>query len=584
MVYNPTNPMIVQGDFSVLLEAYHPDFEIVRGGLSAFADLEKSPEHIHTYRITPLSLWNAAATGQTAAQVLEFLLTYVKFPLPNNVCRDIEGYMSRYGLVKLMAYPPMIAEHEADELTVPGEFLYLYSQDIPTIMTIAGHKETKVIFTAKLDEHTLVIPAGKRGIIKQLLVKIGYPIEDLAGYVDGEKLAIALRPTDLTGREFSLRDYQRQAVDLFYDGGRETGGSGVLVLPCGAGKTIIGIGAMERVGMNTLILTTSTSAVHQWMREIVEKTDLPAEIVGEYSGDRKDICPVTVTTYQMVTYRPVKNGPFPHFEIFNARAWGLVIYDEVHTLPAPVFQVTAELQAKRRLGLTATLVREDGKEADVFTLIGPKKLDVPWTEMESAGWIATAVCTEVRVPMDFSLRMECAQVPERIAYRMEAENTFKLKAIEYILHKHAGEGILIIGQYIKQLEAIADYFGFPLITGKMPTVKRDELYQAFRNRKIAVLIVSKVANFAIDLPDAAVGVQVSGAFGSRQEEAQRLGRILRPKDDGRSAYFYSVVSKDSREQEFAHHRQLFLTEQGYQYQILDFDETLAREGMGNFAK
>ncbi len=584
MVYNPTNPMIVQGDFSVLLEAYHPDFEIVRSGLSAFADLEKSPEHIHTYRITPLSLWNAAATGQTAAQVLEFLLMYVKFPLPNNVCRDIEGYMSRYGLVKLMAYPPMVAEHEAGELIVPGEFLYLYSQDIPTIMTIAGHKETKAIFTAKLDEHTLVIPAGKRGIIKQLLVKIGYPIEDLAGYVDGEKLAIALRHTDLAGREFSLRDYQRQAVDLFYDGGRETGGSGVLVLPCGAGKTIIGIGAMERVGMNTLILTTSTSAVHQWMREIVEKTDLPAEIVGEYSGDKKDICPVTVTTYQMVTYRPVKNGPFPHFEIFNARAWGLVIYDEVHTLPAPVFQVTAELQAKRRLGLTATLVREDGKEADVFTLIGPKKLDVPWTEMESAGWIATAVCTEVRVPMDFSLRMECAQVPERIAYRMEAENTSKLKAIEYILHKHAGEGILIIGQYIKQLEGIAEYFGFPLITGKMPTVKRDELYEAFRNRKIPVLIVSKVANFAIDLPDAAVGVQVSGAFGSRQEEAQRLGRILRPKDDGRSAYFYSVVSKDSREQEFAHHRQLFLTEQGYQYQILDFEETLAREGMGNFAK
>ncbi|SFL85918.1 DNA repair helicase XPB [Pelosinus propionicus] len=584
MAYNPANPMIVQGDFSVLLEAYHPDFEIVRSGLSAFADLEKSPEHIHTYRITPLSLWNAAATGQTAAQVLEFLLAYVKFPLPNNVCRDIEGYMSRYGLVKLMSYPPMIAEHEADKLAVPGEFLYLYSQDIPTIMTIAGHKETKTIFTAKLDEHTLVIPAGKRGIIKQLLVKIGYPVEDLAGYVDGEELAITLRQKDLAGREFALRDYQRQAVELFYDSGRETGGSGVLVLPCGAGKTIIGIGAMEKIGMNTLILTTSTSAVHQWMREIVEKTDLPSEVVGEYSGDRKDICPVTVTTYQMVTYRPVKNGPFPHFEIFNARAWGLVIYDEVHTLPAPVFQVTAELQAKRRLGLTATLVREDGKEADVFTLIGPKKLDVPWIEMESAGWIATAVCTEVRVPMDFSLRMECAQVPERIAYRMEAENVDKLKAIEYILHKHAGEGILIIGQYIKQLEAIADYFGFPLITGKMASVKRDELYQAFRSRKIPVLIVSKVANFAIDLPDAAVGVQVSGAFGSRQEEAQRLGRILRPKDDGRSAYFYSVVSKDSREQEFAHHRQLFLTEQGYQYQILDFDETLAREGMGNFAK
>jgi DNA excision repair protein ERCC-3 len=584
VVYNPTNPIIVQGDFSVLLEAHHNDFEMVRSGLSAFADLEKSPEHIHTYRITPLSLWNAAATGQTATEVLEFLLMYVKFPLPNNVCRDIQGYMGRYGLVKLMAYPPTIVEGENDKAAVPGEFLYLYSQDIPTIMAIAGHKETKAIFSGQLDEYTLVLPAGKRGIIKQLLVKIGYPVEDLAGYVDGEILTVGLRDTDISGRKFSLRDYQRQAVELFYDGGRETGGSGVLVLPCGAGKTIIGIGAMAKVGMNTLILTTSTSAVHQWMREIIEKTDLPSELVGEYSGDKKDICPVTVTTYQMVTYRPVKNGPFPHFEIFNARAWGLVIYDEVHTLPAPVFQVTAELQAKRRLGLTATLVREDGKEADVFTLIGPKKLDVPWSEMESAGWIATAICTEVRVPMDFSLRMECAQVPERTAYRLEAENSDKIKAIEYILYKHAGEGILIIGQYINQLEAIAEHFKFPLITGKMPTTKRDILYQEFRSGMIPVLIVSKVANFAIDLPDAAVGIQVSGAFGSRQEEAQRLGRILRPKKDGRSAYFYSVVSKDSREQEFAHHRQLFLTEQGYQYQILDFDETLPREGMERFAK
>lgn len=584
MVYNPANPIIVQGDFSVLLEAHHSDFETVRSGLSAFADLEKSPEHIHTYRITPLSLWNAAATGQTAIEVLEFLLAYVKFPLPDNVCRDIKGYMGRYGLVKLMAYPPMSVEEGNDKVVVPGEFLYLYSQDIPTVMAIGGHKETKAIFAGKLDEHTLVIPAGKRGIIKQLLVKIGYPVEDLAGYVDGETLAVGLRDKDIHGRDFSMRDYQRQAVDLFYDGGRETGGSGVLVLPCGAGKTIIGIGAMEKVGMNTLILTTSTSAVHQWMREIIEKTDLASELVGEYSGDKKDICPVTVTTYQMVTYRPVKNGPFPHFEIFNARAWGLVIYDEVHTLPAPVFQVTAELQAKRRLGLTATLVREDGKEADVFTLIGPKKLDVPWSEMESAGWIATAVCTEVRVPMDFSLRMECAQVPERTAYRLEAENRDKIKAIEYILYKHAGEGILIIGQYINQLEALAEHFHFPLITGKMPTAKRDTLYQEFRSGNIPVLIVSKVANFAIDLPDAAVGIQVSGAFGSRQEEAQRLGRILRPKKDGRSAYFYSIVSKDSREQEFAHHRQLFLTEQGYQYQILDFDESLPREGMERFAK
>ena len=584
MVYNPANPIIVQGDFSVLLEAHHTDFEKVRSALSVFADLEKSPEHIHTYRITPLSLWNAAATGETPAQVLEFLEQYVKFPLPNNVCRDIKGYMGRYGLVKLMAHPPTVSAEGESRQVVPGEFLYLYSQDIPTIMTIAGHKETKGIFVHQLDENTLVVPSGKRGIIKQLLVKVGYPVEDLAGYIDGEQLEIVLSQHDGAGNPFALRDYQKQAVNVFYDSGRETGGCGVLVLPCGAGKTVIGIGAMAQVGMNTLILTTSTSAVHQWMREIVEKTTLNCEEVGEYSGSKKNICPVTVTTYQMVTYRPHKNGPFPHFEIFNARAWGLVIYDEVHTLPAPVFQVTAELQARRRLGLTATLVREDGRETDVFTLIGPKKLDVPWSEMEAAGWIATAICTEVRVPMDFSLRMECAQVPERMAYRFEAENPDKLKAIRYLLRKHADEGILIIGQYIKQLEAIAAHFDFPLITGKTPTEQRDKLYAEFRCGNIPVLVVSKVANFAIDLPDASVGIQVSGAFGSRQEEAQRLGRILRPKKDGRNAHFYSVVSKDSREQEFAHHRQLFLTEQGYQYQILDFEETLLGKGLERCVK
>lgn len=579
MVYNPANPMIVQGDFSVLLEAYHVDFDIVRNGLAGFADLEKSPEHIHTYRITPLSLWNAASTGQTSAEVMEFLLKYVKFPIPTNVCRDIEGYMGRYGLVKLMANPPMMPIDKGVGPVIPGEFLYLYSHDVPTILAIAGHKETKGIFNHKLDDNTLILPAGKRGIIKQLLVKIGYPVEDLAGYIDGEQLDIILNQYDGEGHKFGLRDYQQQAVNVFYDSGRETGGSGILVLPCGAGKTIIGIGAMAQIRTNTLVLTTSTSAVHQWMREIVDKTNLVTEEVGEYSGSRKNICPVTVTTYQMVTYRPQKNGPFPHFEIFNARAWGLIIYDEVHTLPAPVFQVTAELQARRRLGLTATLVREDGREADVFTLVGPKKMDVPWCEMERSGWIATAICTEVRVPMDFSLRMECAQVPERLAYRLESENYDKIKVIEYLLRKHRDEGILIIGQYIKQLETIATYFGFPLITGKTPTEKRDQLYGEFRSGSIPVLIVSKVANFAIDLPDASVGIQISGAFGSRQEEAQRLGRILRPKKDGRNAYFYSVVSKDSREQEFAHHRQLFLTEQGYQYQILDFEQTLGGEGI-----
>jgi DNA excision repair protein ERCC-3 len=573
MSYHPSNPLIIQGDFSVLLEAYHPDFEKVRGELSTFADLEKSPEHIHTYRITPLSLWNAAAAVKKASDVIAFLEQYAKFPLPDNVRRDIASYMSRYGLVKMLAEPPEVTADGRNLPAVPGDFLYLYSHDLPTIAAIGGHKETKHLFIQKLNNTTLVLPASKRGIVKQLLVKIGYPVEDLAGYIDGELLKVALRDTTPDGHPFALRDYQRQAVDIFHADGRETGGSGVLVLPCGAGKTVIGIGAMAKVGMNTLILTTSTTAVRQWMRELLDKTTLTTDAVGEYSGEQKNICPVTVTTYQMVTYRPKKNGPFPHFEIFNAWPWGLIIYDEVHTLPAPIFQVTAELQAKRRLGLTATLVREDGKETDVFTLIGPKKLDVPWAELEHAGWIAEATCTEVRVPMDFALRMECAQSPERTSYRLEAENPAKLTAIEHLLAQHPGEGTLIIGQYIKQLESIATSLNAPLITGKTANAKRDKLYEEFRSGQIPVLVVSKVANFAIDLPDASVAIQISGAFGSRQEEAQRLGRILRPKSDGRGAHFYSVVSKDSREQEFAHHRQLFLTEQGYQYQILEWEPT-----------
>ncbi|BBB90349.1 MAG TPA: DEAD/DEAH box helicase [Methylomusa anaerophila] len=569
MQYRADNPLIVQGDFSVLLEAYHPKFETVRAELAQFADLEKSPEHIHSYRITPLSLWNAAAIGLKAGQVIAFLDEYVKFPLPDNVRRDIASYMGRYGLVKLLAAPPELSAAGKGRSFVPGDYLYLYSHDLPTITAIAGHKETKHLFASRFNDYTLLVAAGRRGMVKQALVKVGFPVEDLAGYIDGEPLHIRLAGTTSAGRPFALRDYQRQAADIFYANGRETGGSGVLVLPCGAGKTIIGLGIMSLINMNTLILTTSTTAVRQWVREILDKTGLTEDQVGEYSSETKNILPVTVATYQMITYRPSSDGPFPHFELFNARSWGLIIYDEVHTLPAPVFQVTAELQTMRRLGLTATLVREDKRETDVFTLIGPKKLDIPWRELEAAGWIAEAVCTEVRVPLNFALRMECAQSPEKTAYRLEAENPAKLRAIEDILARHPAEGVLIIGQYIRQLETIAAHLNAPLITGKTKNAKRDELYERFRQSQIPVLVVSKVANFAIDLPDAGVAIQVSGAFGSRQEEAQRLGRILRPKANGRGAYFYSVVSKDTREQEFAHHRQLFLAEQGYRYEIID---------------
>lgn len=580
MDYNPQNPLIVQSDFSLLLEVHHPHFTTVRDGLNFFAELEKSPEHIHIYRITPLSLWNAAATGHTAEEVLQFLTRYAKYPLPENVRRDITTYMGRYGLIKLLAHPPTISAAGKTTHTAPGDVLYLYSHDLPTLTAIAHHKEAKHLFTGRLNEHTLIVPAGKRGIVKQVLLRLGYPLEDLAGYIAGEPLAINLRTRTRNGQPFSLRDYQRQAVEIFYAQGRETGGSGVIVLPCGAGKTIVGLGIMAAVAEHTLILTTSTSAAHQWINELLDKTDLPATDIGEYSSSKKELRPVTVTTYQMVTYRAENTDTFPHFAIFNSRPWGLIIYDEVHTLPAPVFQITAELQAKRRLGLTATLVREDGREGDVFTLIGPKKFDIPWSEMEQAGWIAPAICHEIRVPMDYSLRMECAQAPEKIAYRLEAENPAKFTVVQDLLARHAGEQILIIGQYLNQLKTIADRLGAPLITGKTPTAKRDELYAGFRRGAIPVLVVSKVANFAIDLPNASVAIQVSGAFGSRQEEAQRLGRILRPKADGRPAHFYSIVSKDAREQEFAHHRQLFLAEQGYTYEIIDYTAEEAKPHAG----
>ncbi|EGO64772.1 DNA repair helicase XPB [Acetonema longum] len=568
-MYNPANPLIIQSDFSVLAEVHHPEFETVRVDLAVFADLEKSPEHIHTYRITPLSLWNAACAGRKPEAIITFLEQNAKFPLPDNIRREIGHYMARYGLVKLLAQAPDISAAGLGFDLPTDEYLFLYSHDSPTITAIDRQKDIRKHLAGRLNENTLLVPAGKRGIIKQALIRIGYPVEDLAGYIEGEPLAIHLRETTAAGQSFGLRPYQNEAVNIFHANGLATGGSGVLVLPCGAGKTVIGLGVMAQVQTNTLILTTSTTAVRQWIRELLDKTSLTPDEVGEYSADRKDVRPITVTTYQMITYRPEKDGPFPHFQLFNSRPWGFIIYDEVHTLPAPVFQVTAELQARRRLGLTATLIREDGRETDVFTLIGPKKVDIPWRELERDGWIAPTVCSELRVPMSLDLRLECAQSGDKIAYRLEAENPAKLAVVKDLIANHQGESILVIGQYIKQLEILAAELNAPLITGKTASAKRDELYEDFRQGRIPLLVVSKVANFAIDLPDASVAIQVSGAFGSRQEEAQRLGRILRPKADGRGAYFYTVVSKDSREQEFSHHRQLFLTEQGYQYIIRD---------------
>jgi DNA excision repair protein ERCC-3 len=559
MHYDPANPLIVQGDRSILVEVDNPRYAEARDALAPFADLEKSPEHIHTYRLTPLSLWNAAAAGMTAGEMVDVLERYSKFPLPTNLPADIAEQVSRYGRVRL--------ERHEDKLR-------LVCADRPLLEELARQPKVRQYLGERLDQASFLIEPAFRGVLKQSLIAVGYPAEDLAGYTEGASLVMNLRELARTGLPFRVRDYQREAADIFYAGGDVRGGSGVIVLPCGAGKTIVGLAAMALMQRSTLILTTSITAVKQWKREIIDKSDLTEDQIAEYTGESKDIGPVTVATYQILTHRPDKKEEFPHFKVFDQRDWGLIIYDEVHLLPAPVFRVTAQIQARRRLGLTATLIREDGREGDVFSLIGPKKYDVPWRELETRGWIAEAACTEVRVSLPEPLRMEYAVAEWRSKYRIASENPAKEDIVSRLLHQYADKQVLVIGQYLKQLRLIQKRFDIPLITGQTAHVEREDLYHRFRRGEVKQLILSKVGNFAIDLPDANVLIQISGTFGSRQEEAQRLGRILRPKANGEVAHFYSLVTRDTRELDFAHHRQLFLTEQGYSYSILDGSDIL----------
>ncbi len=554
-----TNPLIVQGDKSLLLEVQNKRYETARDALARFAELEKSPEYIHTYRITPLSLWNAASSGLSAAEILAQLEDFSKYGLPSNVVRDIEEYIGRYGRVKLIR---------------EGNDLVLTSEDSTLMLEILNHKATARYLDKRLDDHRVLIVSGRRGHLKQALLQIGYPAEDLAGYVVGDDLPLSLRTETLAGIPFHLRHYQEEAVQVFHAGGSVKGGSGVIVLPCGAGKTIVGMVAMAQLQTSTLILTPNTVAVRQWISELIDKTSLTEDLIGEYTGAQKDIRPVTVSTYQILTYRKRGTQEFPHFGLFNARNWGLIIYDEVHLLPAPVFRITAEIQARRRLGLTATLVREDGMEGDVFSLIGSQKYNVPWKDLEKQGWIANATCHEIRVPLAEDERMKYALAPNRQKYSVAAHNARKLPILQSILARHVGENILVIGMYLDQLDEIAERLQAPLINGKTPVRKREELYEKFRNGEEKILVVSKVANFSIDLPDASVAIEISGTFGSRQEEAQRLGRILRPKADGSMAHFYSIVTRETVDQTFAANRQRFLTEQGYKYEILYDDEIL----------
>ncbi len=554
MMFRPENPIIVQSDMTVLLETTGPLFEEGRDFLGQFAELEKSPEYLHTYRITPLSLWNAAAAGLKAEAIISRLLELAKYTVPQNVLTEIREQMARFGKLRLV-------KDEASGM------LHLLCDDRAALEEICACPQTKEFIVERRDDRTLVIDPAYRGRAKQVLIKLGYPVDDLAGFTEGDPLPFELRAVTRLGVHFELREYQRDAVETFWAGGSPAGGAGVLVLPCGAGKTIVGMGCMEKVQQHTLILTTNITALRQWIRELLDKTTLTEDQIAEYSGDKKEIKPVTVTTYQMMTYKPTRADHFPHMELFKQHNWGLIIYDEVHLLPAPVFRATAEIQARRRLGLTATLVREDGREDDVFSLIGPKRFDKPWKELEHQGWIAKARCMEIRVAMPPEKKLEYAGAEIKAKYRLAMENPAKIPVLQRLLEKHKDDNVLIIGQYLSQLEEISRITGAPIITGETPNAQREELYDAFKSGKLKLLVVSKVANFAVDLPDANVAIQVSGTFRSRQEEAQRVGRVLRPKPGQNYAYFYSIVSKDTKDQDCAKRRSLFLTEQGYRYRI-----------------
>jgi len=535
-------PLIVQSDKTMLLEVDHLDSDACRKAIAPFAELERAPEHIHTYRLTPLGLWNARAAGHDAESVIDTLIRYSRYPVSNALLIDVAETMSRYGRLQINSDP--------------ANGLILQAIDVAVLEEVLKSKKVAPLLGQRIDETTVVVHPSERGHLKQALVKLGWPAEDVAGYVDGERHTITLRD------DWKERPYQTEAADGFW-----YGGSGVVVLPCGAGKTLVGALAMYRAQATTLILVTNTVSARQWRDELLKRTTLTADEIGEYSGAKKEIRPITIATYQVMTTK--RQGIYPHLEVFDSRDWGLIIYDEVHLLPAPIFRFTADIQSRRRLGLTATLVREDGRESDVFSLIGPKRYDAPWKEIETQGYIAPADCIEVRVTLPEPDRMAYAVAEQEDKYRMAASAAEKITIVEEITRHHVNDQVLVIGQYLDQLAELGEHLNAPIITGETNVKERERLFASFRAGETKLLVVSKVANFSVDLPDATVAIQVSGSFGSRQEEAQRLGRILRPKSDGRTAHFYSVVTRDTLDADFAQHRQRFLAEQGYSYRIVD---------------
>lgn len=539
-------PLIVQSDKTLLLDVDHPLSTECRRAIAPFAELERSPEHIHTYRLTNLGLWNARAAGHDAEQVIDTLIKYSRYVVPHSLLLDVAETMSRYGRLRLESNP------------IHG--LILVSMDPAVLEEVMRAKKIAPLLGARIDQETVAVHPSQRGAIKQHLLRLGWPAEDFAGYVDGQA-----HPIDLNQNGWAIRQYQEHAAEGFWHGG-----SGVVVLPCGAGKTIVGAAAMAHAKATTLILVTNTVAARQWRDELLRRTTLNEDEIGEYSGAKKEIRPVTIATYQVMTKK--KNGVYAHLDLFDSYDWGLIIYDEVHLLPAPIFRFTADIQSRRRLGLTATLVREDGMESEVFSLIGPKRFDVPWKEIESQGYIAPAECIEVRATLTETERLSYATAEPEEKYRYCSTTATKRKVVQALVEKHAEDQVLVIGQYISQLDELSEELGVPVIKGDTPVKEREVLFNQFRSGELKCLVVSKVANFSVDLPDATIAIQVSGAFGSRQEEAQRLGRILRPKSDGRGARFYSIVSRDTIDQDFAQNRQRFLAEQGYSYKIIDADD------------
>ena len=592
---NLENPLIVQGDRTLLLDVHAPLAMECRNDLLPFAELERSPEHLHTYRLTPLSLWNATSAGFTAENAIDVLKKYSRYDVPQSIEVWITETASRFGKLRLIPGPTIkVPVKTADILNdspekkqtelVEEQYLYLVANSRPIFLEISANPQAKKILEpCEFDEsavpenisvseeekkYCFQLKLTDRGTIKQILLKALWPIKDEIQLKNGEPLDFHLLETTKAGKTFQIRNYQNEAANALV-GNRGPGtGFGTVVLPCGAGKTIVGMNVMNLLKTSTLIITTNISAVHQWIQELLDKTNLLPEQIAEYTGENKTLAPVTVATYQILTWRPEKDGPYPHFSIFRKRNWGLIIYDEVHMLPAPVFRVVAELQAVRRIGLTATLVREDGCEGYVFSLVGPKRYDVPWKELEKSHWIAKAECIEVRLDLPESEEVEYAVAPARTKHRLASENPVKTEVTKEIISRFPEDKILVIGQYLEQLEILSKELKTPIITGKTPNAERDKIYQDFREGKIHVLVVSKVANFAIDLPDASLAIQVSGTFGSRQEEAQRLGRILRPKE--RTSRFFTLITRNTVEEEFGSNRQKFLAEQGYSYRIIRY--------------